>query len=128
MLDAKLIFSNDQEITSTDVSDNVIDLGTNETALGEEENLRLRVTVSEDFTSGESDNTLTVQCLQDGDDTPSDQWAESMAVPKATLVAGYTIMDIGLPTYHQRYMGVNYVVGGTGNFSGGKVNAYIYAR
>ncbi len=128
MLDAKLIFSDDQAITATAVSTNVIDLGAYEEALGEEENLRLRVTVSEDFDSAADDGTLTVQCLQDGDATPSDQWAESMAVPEATLVAGYTIMDIGLPTYHQRYMSVNYVVAGSGNFTSGKVNAYIYAR
>jgi len=123
MLDAKLILSDDQAITISAGSTNVIDLGAYETALGEEENLRIKVTVSETFAGGTS---LTVICREDGDDTPSDQWAESKAVPVASLVEGYTIMDIGLPTTHQRYMDVYYTASGT--FTAGKVNAYIYAR
>jgi hypothetical protein len=44
MLDAKLILSEDQAISSADVvSTNVVDCGAYETALGEEENLRLEV-------------------------------------------------------------------------------------
>jgi len=122
MLDAKLILSDNQSISNGETgSANVIDLGANETALGEEENLRLKVTVSGAFTGGTS---LTVQCREGSDNPPADQWAEVLEVPVASLVAGYTIMDIGLPTAHGRYMDVLYTSDGTA----GRVNAYIYAR
>jgi len=124
MLDAKLILSEDQVITGDTGSTNVIDLGANETALGEEENLRLKVVVSADFSGGTS---LTVKCQEGSDNPPTDQWAESKAVLTADLKAGYVIMDIGLPTTHQRYMNVYYTTNGTFNDTS-KVNAYIYAR
>ncbi len=124
MLDAKLILSDDQAITGDAGSTNVIDLGANETALGEEENLRLKVVVSANFTGGTS---LTVTCREGSDNPPTDQWAESKEVLTASLVAGYTIMDIGLPTTHQRYMDVYYTTSGTFDDTS-KINAYIYAR
>ena len=122
MLDAKLILSDSQLISSGSTSStNVIDLGAHETALGEEENLRLKVVVSTDFTGGTS---LTVKCREGSGTPPSNQWAESDDILVADLVAGYTIMDIGLPTTHGRYMDVLYTSVGTA----GRVNAYIYTR
>jgi len=131
MLDAKLILSDDQAITTSADSTNVIDLGAYEEALGEEENLRLKIVVSEDFDSAAEDGTLKIQCLHSNESEskdPPELWSESTTFPENVLVAGYTIMDIGLPTYHQRYMSVYYIVAGSGNFTSGKVNAYIYAR
>jgi hypothetical protein len=123
MLDAKLIFSEDQAITVDAGSTNVIDLGTHETALGEEEHLRLVVMITETFAGGTS---LEIQAREDGDVTPADVWAISRVFLQAELVAGTKIWDIGLPHKHQRYMDLNY--NQEGDFTGGKVTAFITAR
>ena len=131
MLDAKLIISEDQAVTTTVKGTNCIDVGAYEDALGEEENLRLRVEVSEAFTSGEA-GTLTVEAVSDavsdGIDASSIPFGIAEAIAKATLVVGYCILDVGLPVKHNRYLGTYYTKGGTGTFDTGKLNAYVYAR
>ena len=131
MLDAKLILCTDQALGDEGnvVSENIIDLGANETALGEEENLRIRVEMSETATS-EGAATLLMRAVSEVDETidgDSVEFATTPALGKSTLVAGYCIMDVGLPVNHNRYIALYWTVG-TADFGNGKVNAYIYAR
>jgi hypothetical protein len=87
--------------------------------------MRLVVDVTETFTSGGS-STLTVDYVSDDNSALSSPTvlATSGAIAKATLVAGYRIMDIALPSNAEEFLGMNYTVA-TGPFTAGKVKARI---
>ena len=132
MLDAKLILSEDQVLGDAGaiVSTNLIDVGAYETALGEEEHLRLRVEMSVTGDSAGDAATLLMRAVHEVDETidgSSIVWASTPAIAEADLVAGYCIMDIGLPVTHARYLALYWTVG-VENFTAGKLNAYVYAR
>ena len=124
MIDAKLLFCEDQAIVDDAASTNVIDLGANETALGEEENLRLVCHVTTTFAGGTSLAIELKQCATVGGSYTV--LAVSDVYAQAELVAGTKIFDIGLPCTHQRYLALNF--DDTGEFTGGKITAYITAR
>ncbi len=133
MLDAKLILCTDQALGDTGedgtVSENIIDVGAYENALGEEERLRIRVEMSETATST-GDATLLMRAVSEVDETidgDSVEFATTPTLGKSTLVAGYCIMDVGLPVNHNRYIALYWTVG-TADFGDGKINAYIYSR
>ena len=124
MIDAKLLFCEDQAITADADSTNVIDIGTAETALGEEENLRLVCYVTETFAGGTSLIIELEQCATEGG-TYTDLLLSDTYL-QAELVAGTKIFDVGLPTKHQRYLGLAF--DDTGEFTAGKITAFITAR
>jgi hypothetical protein len=129
MLDAKLILDDNVALgaVATAASTNLIDVGAYETALGEEEHLRLRVEVSETATgAGAILEICGVHEVDETIDAASVVFAYSKAL-MANLKKGYVIMDIGLPVVHSRYLALWKEVT-VANFTAGKINAYVYAR
>lgn len=124
ILDAKLVFSDAQAITSTADSTNVLDFGNADPNQGEGTKLVLHVDVDTAFTASGS-ATLTVNLLSSADDsTYVSTKLLTGAIPKATLVAGYKIFETSIPYEFLRYMKLVYTVA-TGPMTAGKVNAYI---
>lgn len=131
MLDAKLIFCEDMDLPDIGAAagTDVVDVGAQETALGEEEHLRIRVEMSETATS-EGAATLKVEVAHDTMipiDDASTVFASSEVIALATLKKGYVLVDCGLPVVHGRILGV-YITGAVANFTAGKINAYLYVR
>lgn len=128
MLDAKLILCEDQDCPNAGSvkSDDQIDVGAYETALGEEEHLRLRVEVVVAAGAGTS---LLVEAAHDTVspiDADSVVFASSDVVLEAALVKGKILIDAGLPVEHGRYIGL--WLTGDGDVSACLINAYLYVR
>jgi hypothetical protein len=131
MLDAKLIFCEDMDLPdqAAAAGTDIVDIGAQETALGEEEHLRIRVEMSEAATSAGA-ATLKVEIAHDTVapiDATSTVFASSEIIALATLKKGYVLVDCGLPVVHGRILGV-YITGATADFTAGKINAYLYVR
>lgn len=133
MLDAKLIFSEDQDTAHADVvSTNIIDLGAYETALGEEEHLRLvcAVAIAYNDNNAADDSTLSIELMDCA--TVGGTYAilaKSLLYTAPEMPIG-KLWDIGLPAVHKRFLKLNYnYTTGTGDFDdAGRMNAYIIAR
>lgn len=121
LLDNTLIFSEEQAITSTAVSTNVLDQGAKGDAY---QALWLVVNVKEDF-AGLTD--LTVQIETDSDEAfgTAKIVGQSAPIELADLKAGETVVKMRMPVGLDRYIRLNYEV--TGSASAGKVNAFLTA-
>lgn len=124
ILDAFTQLSNAQAVTTTGASTNIIDLYSE---LGDamEPGAWLRVAIQTTFTIAGSDTTMQVQ-FQTGDDTNFGggvTLAQSVAIAKATLVAGYEVLVVKIPKNTKRYIRVYYIL--TGTASAGNVDAHI---
>lgn len=103
----------------------VIDLGTD--GINEVDGIDLFVTVDTAITSAGS-ATVEFQLVSDAQaaiavDGSATVHYKSAAVPKATLVAGYTVVNVKLPKgQYERYLGILQNVG-TAALTAGKVNA-----
>ena len=130
MLDDKLILSEAQAETTVaeHISEHVTNVGTQETALGEEENLRLRVSVDTKCESGGA-ATVVVTAYHHTTATVTSGTAfyTGPAIALATMKKGYLFCDIGLPTVHGQYIGISYTIAGAA-LTAGKFNAYIHCR
>lgn len=125
-LDKDLEFSSEQAITASAAATNYLDQGAARD-LGLIEQKQICFTVTEAFDSDADDGTLDVklQC----DDNSSFSSAKDVSahgqLAEATLVAGYQFympLPIGLD---ERYVRPYYTVGGSGNFTAGKITAAI---
>jgi hypothetical protein len=118
-LDKENLFSEDQAITVTAASTDVIDLGLTEMGRGEE--IEILVQVTTDF----ADGTSLQVALQTDDNAGFSSAAtlfSSAAIATASLVAGYTFAMGKLPdNLVERYVRLYYTVVGT--MSAGKVVA-----
>jgi hypothetical protein len=103
----------------------VIDLGTD--GINEVEGIDLFITVDTAVTSAGS-ATVEFQLVSDAQaaiavDGSATVHYKSAAVPKATLVAGYNVVNVSLPKgQYERYLGILQNVG-TAALTAGKVNA-----
>ncbi len=136
ILDQENTLSDQQALTATAISTNVIDLGplggfptanTFRDIGASDDALWLYVLVMTALASAGHAATLTVT-LESDDNTslPSatTHWT-SGAIAEASLVAGYEVVKAPIPPgQYQRYLGVRYTVG-TENFTSGKVSAFI---
>lgn len=131
---AQQIFSDDQAVTATAISTNVIDTGVRDTPYGGKAALKgdigrgtkipLLVQVTEDFATLTS-LTITVETSANADLSSSDVLYSSGAVGVAALIKGYQLpLDIVPNKATKRYLGIRYTVGGT-NATAGKVTAGI---
>ena len=133
MLDAKLIFDEDLDLgTPADCySTNVINLGAYETALGEEEHIRLQITATEAFNDDNpADNSVWEFELVDCDTLGGtyEIIAQTRPLTAPEMPVG-VIWDIGVPSVHRQYLKIHYeYTTGTGDFDSGMVNAYLYVR
>lgn len=121
-IDKALQVSNEQAVTTTAASTDVIDLGQANPNLGLNDHTSLAITVD---TSVTADGAATVTfSLQDSADNSSfADVVATAAIGKATLVAGAQIV-LPMPTKLRRYVRVYYTVA-TGPLTAGKFSAQV---
>lgn len=130
--DKKLTVSDKQAVTATAVSTDKLDLAAADT-IGFGGGTAVRavflVTTVMDH-SHASDGTLTLQVVDATADNLTTNQAiivQTGTIPEATLVKGFRV-ELPIPAgARQRYLGVRYLVGGTGNFSTGNISAWFEA-
>jgi hypothetical protein len=136
IFDAQNIFSDQQAITTSAVSINVIDFGASGKPIGAAANIRkdmgrgtkipLRIQATEAFLASGA-GTLTIELQTDDNEafsSPKTVWT-SGAIPKASLVAGYVTNLEHIPRgTDERYARLNYTVA-TGPFTAGKITAGV---
>lgn len=136
LIDRQNSFSNEQALTATAVSTNVIDLGPlgGDTAntirdIGAGETLYLHILVTTVLDSAGEAATLTATLESDSTanlaTSATTHWT-SGSVAEATLAAGYWVAKgVAIPAgAYERYLGVRFTVG-TENFTSGKVSAWL---
>ena len=132
ILDAQSLLSDDQAITATAVSTNVIDFGTTGTPVGGAVALSrdigagmpvpLLVQVTEDFNTLTS-LTISVEVSAAENFSSARTVASTGAVPLASLTTGYQAALATVPlTADERYLRLSYAVAGT-NPTAGKITA-----
>lgn len=121
-IDKLLQVSNEQAVTSSAASTDVIDFGQVNPDIGMSDITSMVITVDESATAaGAATVTLSVQ--DSADNSSFADVAVTAAIGKATLVAGYQHV-IPMPTKLRRYCRVYYTVG-TGPLTAGKFSAQI---
>lgn len=132
IIDKKTEFSDGQAVTVTAIGTVVADLGASPTLqdIANGEQLYAVIQVDEAVTAA---GAATVQFSVESDsaaalNASATVHAQSAAIGKATLVAGYKLV-LALPpgrTY-ERYLGVRYTVG-TGPLTAGKFSAFLTTK
>ena len=124
ILDKENLFSDDQAITASAASTNVVDLGVSRD-IGKGVPVPVLIQVTADFATLTS-LTAEIETSDSEDFSSSETLATSGAIPAADLVAGYQFPMQYMPLGTKRYVRVNYTVAGT-NASAGTVTAGIVA-
>lgn len=131
---AQQLFSDDQAVTATAISENVIDLGVRGTPYdaaaalngdkGKGAKVPLLVQVTETFATLTS-LTFTIETSANADLSSSTVLYSSGAIAAASLVQGYKLPIDVLPNgVTGRYLGIRYTVGGS-NATAGQITAGI---
>jgi hypothetical protein len=137
IIDSQALFSDDQAVTATAVSSNIIDLGATgtvpggSTALSRDIGKGTPVEILIQWTvAAVSGGASTVTVDLETDDNSSFSSATTLAttgaIAKATLVAGYQMKIHYMPRGAERYIRLNYTVA-TANLTAGAVTAGIVA-
>ena len=121
-IDKFLQVSNEQAVTSTAASTDVIDFGQANPDVGMAEFCKMVITTDESATAAGA-ATVTFAVQDSADNSTFADVSVTAAIGKATLVAGYQIV-IRMPTKLRRYCRVNYTVG-TGPLTAGKFSAQL---
>jgi hypothetical protein len=124
IIDKALQVSNEQAVTSSAASTDVIDTGQVTSDLGATGQLALVITTDEAATASGA-ATVTFSLQDSADNSSFADVAVTVAIGKATLVAGYQHV-IPLPTRLRRYIRAYYTVA-TGPLTAGKFSAQIVA-
>lgn len=124
ILDKENLFSDDQAITASAASTNVVDLGVSRD-IGKGVPVPVLIQVTADFATLTS-LTAEIETSDDEGFSSSETLATSGAIPAADLVAGYQFPMQYMPLGTKRYVRVNYTVAGT-NASAGTVTAGVVA-
>lgn len=122
IIDKLLQVSNEQVVTASAASTDVIDLGQANPNLGLNQNTTLSITTDEAATAAGA-ATVTFSLQDSADNSSFADVAVTAAIGKATLVAGYQIL-LPVPPVLRRYVRVNYTVA-TGPLLTGKFSAQI---
>lgn len=121
-IDRSLQVSNEQAVTVTAASTDVIDFGQANPNTGLTDQLTMAITVDEAATAaGAATVTFAVQ-----DSADNSSWADvaaTAAIGKAALPAGAQVL-VPMPLQHRRYVRVNYTVA-TGPLTAGKFSAQV---
>jgi len=128
IIDKQNLFSEDQAVTATANSTNVIDMGA-DNSLVTTPNMKdaeLWVQVTADFATLTS---LTVTLTTDNDEAFGSETTllSSAAIPAASLVAGYKFKFSMLPEGIERYLRLTYTVGGS-NATAGTISAGLVLK
>lgn len=111
-VDAKLQLSDDQALTATAASTNVIDLGIDRD-IGRGEPMCAVITVTTAADTANADETYSFALETDDNDSFSSATVLATYAPAAaTLAAGYQFI-IPLAHENERYLRLNYTLGGT---------------
>lgn len=122
IIDKLLQVSNEQAVTATAASTDVIDFGQANPDVGMAECCKMVITTDESATAAGA-ATVTFAVQDSADNSTFADVSVTAAIGKATLVAGYQIV-IPMPTKLRRYCRVNYTVG-TGPLTAGKFSAQL---
>lgn len=121
-IDKFLQVSNEQAVTASAASTDVIDFGQANPNSGMTDQLTMAITVDEAAAAaGAATVTFAVQ-----DSADNSSWADvavSAAIGKASLPLGAQVL-VPMPLQHRRYVRVNYTVG-TGPLTAGKFSAQV---
>lgn len=128
ILDKTTLFSENQAVTATAISENVIEFPLNGTViyeaaavprdLGQGEELPLLIQVTEAFATATSVTVTLESSAAAGLTSPVVHWT-SGAIPIATLIAGYKLPIRILPNGTMlRYLGLRYTIGGSSATAG----------
>lgn len=120
-MDFQLLFSNAQALTSSAVSENIIDLGGKNRGAGQPLHVRCQVGVA--LTGGTSVQVSLKHASSAAGVAAGTKLWEGPAIAAASLVAGYVFDLPPLPPESERYVGLYYTIVGT--FSAGSVDAGI---
>ena len=124
IIDKFLQVSNEQAVTTTAASTDLIDFGQTRPNSGIGHQLSTVITVDEGVTAaGAATVTFAIQDSADG--TSFADVAVTAAIGKADLGLGKQVV-IPMPVKHRRYVRVNYTVG-TGPLTTGKFSAQVVA-
>ena len=121
LVDAILIFSDEQAITATAASTNVIDFGEANANLGAGTPLIINFIITEAFATCDS---LQISLQQGSTSTPATELVNLPAILTASLTKGAYIPEIMIPSQHLRYLRLYYTIAGS-NATAGKIFAYI---
>jgi len=122
IMDGTLIFSDQQAVTASAVSTNVLYTGKRELSFGNDLDLSIRV--GADFATCTSLQVI-IQTSVDEAFTSPVAIATSQAVPVATLKKGFTFPDLRVvPKGNLGYLRLSYVIAGSAATTG-KINAAI---
>lgn len=123
ILDHQNLFSNDQAITTSAASTNIIDLGNDDSkvqALNEKGEIEILIQVTTAFVGGTS-IAVAVQADDDSAFGSAETLYTSAAIASADLVAGYKFKIRALPEINKQYIRLYYTVVGT--FTAGNILA-----
>lgn len=123
-IDKLLQVSNEQAVTTSAASTDVIDFGQTDPNVGLDDRTNLVVTVDEAATAAGA-ATVTFSLQDSADNSTFADVAVTAAIGKATLVAGYQHV-IPMPTKLRRYVRAYYTVA-TGPLTAGKFSAQVVA-
>lgn len=115
----KNLFSEDQAVTGTAVSTNVLDFGDETGNVGDGQSIRVYAQVTEDFATCTS---IKVELQDSADDSTFNTVLEGPVVAVADAVAGKALIDVTVPKGMRRYHRLNYVIAGS-NATAGTVTA-----
>lgn len=124
IIDKNLQVSNEQAVTASAASTDVIDFGQANPNVGANDRANMVVTVDEAAAAAGA-ATVTISVQDSADNSTFADVAVTAAIPKATLVAGYQHV-IPMPTKLRRYCRVYYTVY-TGPLTAGKFSAQVVA-
>lgn len=121
-IDKALQVSNEQAVTASAASTDVIDFGQANPNVGMDGTSKMVVTVDEAATASGA-ATVAISVQDSADNSTFADVAVTVPIPKGTLVAGYQHV-IPMPTKLRRYCRVYYTVA-TGPLTAGKFSAQI---
>jgi hypothetical protein len=123
ILDKQNLFSDDQAITATASSTDVIDLGDPSIGKGDIKEVEILVQVTADFDSAADDGTLVVALRTGATASPTTVLVQTAAIAEADLVAGYQFSLATVPVNTLQYIDLNFTVAGSGDFTAGTITA-----
>jgi len=115
ILDKQNLLSDDQAVTVTAASENIIDLGNDAAeiqALNEKGKLEVLAQVTEAFT-GATNMKVGIQTSDSSTFSSATTLLETAEIAEASLVAGYQFKFGGLPVINEQYLRLYYTVTGT---------------
>jgi hypothetical protein len=123
-VDNNLVLSDAQAVTATASSTKSIDFATATRNIGSGEKLELIVTITTTVAASGGASTTTFSLDDSADNSTFAVVVQTIAIAKATLVAGYEALRVHLPATLRRYIQVTYTVA-TNDWTAGAVSAYL---